>query len=223
MVPNGLLLGKQPDEYLLHALRSVRPADLEQVGCCAATRSPRRAPCSPRRQAALTARVPLRWGARPQLTAALPVHTHPAPSRLACLQALLLLPFSGVVALLSRLAPLPCGPSSTELVAKVALFTARVHHRQLCACPSLSPVVAQLHAKLEAALRREREVVGYNLAVLRHLRDEAEAQGDGRLFEEAIAARAAAVKAAKLPGAQPGSKGAGKPMAKGSKAKSKMK
>lgn len=31
LVPNGLLLGKAPAEYLLHALRSVRPADLEQV------------------------------------------------------------------------------------------------------------------------------------------------------------------------------------------------
>jgi hypothetical protein len=30
-VQNGLLLGKAPEDYLLHALRSVRAADLEQV------------------------------------------------------------------------------------------------------------------------------------------------------------------------------------------------
>lgn len=135
-------------------------------------------------------------------------------------QSLLLLPFTGVAALLSRLAPLPCAPSSTELLAKVALFAARVHHRQLSSSPALAPVVGRLHAQLEAGLRRERAVVGYNLAVLRHLRDEAEAQGDGRLFEEALATRAAALQAAKEPGALPRRKGAGGPKAKpkGSKA-----
>jgi len=85
-----------------------------------------------------------------------------------------------------------------------------VHHRQLSASPSLAPIVAQLSARLDSALRKERAVVGYNLAVLRHLRDEAEAQGDGRLFEDAIEARAARVRAAKEPGAQTKLRGGGK-------------
>ncbi|KAJ1617578.1 WD40-repeat-containing domain protein [Pavlovales sp. CCMP2436] len=144
LVPNMLLLGKGMDDYLLHALRLVKAADLEQ--------------------------------------------------------ALLLLPFAGVVELLRRIAPLPAAPASAELLAKVTLFAARVHHRQLSATPALAPLVAALHAKLDAQLRQERSVVGYNLAVLRHLKDEAEAAGDGRLFEEAIAAREVVKKAAKEPG-----------------------
>jgi U3 small nucleolar RNA-associated protein 12 len=133
------------------------------------------------------------------------------------LQALLLLPFSGVVALLERIAPLPPAPASAELTAKVALFAIRVHHRQLSASPSLAPLVSALHAKLEAQLRRERSVVGYNLAVLRHLRDEAEAEGDGRLFEEALAMRAATIKAAKEPGAAAAAGRKGKKFKVGSK------
>jgi hypothetical protein len=93
----------------------------------------------------------------------------------------------------------------------VALFAIRIHHRQLSATPSLAPLIAQLHAKLDAQLRRERTVIGFNLAVLRHLRDEAEAEGDGRLFDDALAARTAALQAAKEPGgAQPNKSKQGK-------------
>lgn len=145
MVPNGLLLGRSPDGYLLHALRAVRPADLEQ--------------------------------------------------------ALLLLPFAGVVSLLTRLVPLPPSPVDAELTAKVALFAVRIHHRQLSASPHLAPLVARLHSKIEQQLRSERAVAGFNLAVLRHFRDEVEAEGDGRLFEEALATRALSLQAAKEPGA----------------------
>jgi hypothetical protein len=100
----------------------------------------------------------------------------------------------------------------------VALFAIRIHHRQLSATPSLAPLIAQLHAKLDAQLRRERTVIGFNLAVLRHLRDEAEAEGDGRLFDDALAARTAALQAAKEPGgAQPNKskQGKGKGKSKG--------
>lgn len=97
--------------------------------------------------------------------------------------------------------PLAERPAHVELVSKVALFTARVHHRQLAASPSLAPLVAELHSRVSAQLQAARSVVGYNLAVLRHVGAELASEGDARLFEEALAAQAEARAKAKQPGA----------------------
>lgn len=132
LVPNMLLLGLDADAYVLKALSSVRPADLEQ--------------------------------------------------------ALLLLPFDAMRRLLERLLPLLPSAPHVELIARTILFALHVNHKQLVGSRASLPLLHALDSKLRERLSRERDVVGYNLAALRHVQQIAEANDGAAFFEDAISA-----------------------------------
>eukprot|EP00899_Mesostigma_viride_P007596 jgi/Mesvir1/16838/Mv15731-RA.1 len=113
-------------------------------------------------------------------------------------QALLLLPFTSALTLLTYL----CGwleaggvdagagrlqrqQQHLELLARVAVLLLRLHQRQLSATPAARPTLVRLHASLRPALQGLKDCVGYNLAAVAHVQGALAARGNMRLFEDA--------------------------------------
>jgi U3 small nucleolar RNA-associated protein 12 len=74
------------------------------------------------------------------------------------------------------------GAPQVELSCRVAVLLLRLHHAQLMATPGARGTLVQLHTRLRSALQRERDVLGFNVAALRHLTRAAKEEagrGDG--------------------------------------------
>ena len=104
-------------------------------------------------------------------------------------QALLLLPYSAACELLQRLLPLLEEAPPAELMTRCVLFVLKVHHKQLVAHAAMATPLHRLDAALHGRLRRERDVLGYNLASLRTLKHFVEERDATSLFDEALAAK----------------------------------
>jgi U3 small nucleolar RNA-associated protein 12 len=108
--------------------------------------------------------------------------------------ALLVLPFDKVIALLTFLNIFAEKENNIPLTCRVLFFVLRVHHKQIVATKAMRGMLDSVRENLRKALRRQKDLVGFNLAgvkfVQRELR-ERRVVGLGDDFE-AIAKEAAA-------------------------------
>eukprot|EP00727_Mastigamoeba_balamuthi_P004571 m51a1_g14111 hypothetical protein (962) ;mRNA; f:124163-127631 len=99
-------------------------------------------------------------------------------------QALLLLPFHQAAALLGYLARLVAAGRRVELCAQCACFVLRVHHAQVVNSGELAEVVDRLWRASSRQLEQRRDTVGYNLAAMRFMQQQLEAESGTRFFDD---------------------------------------
>lgn len=107
-------------------------------------------------------------------------------------QALLLLPFHHVSAFLRFADALVSAGKRVELVAQCVFFLLRIHHAQISTTQDLLPVIDSLLKKTRRSLQAQKDVIGFNLAAMRFLQQQIEAEGSVRLFEDVETKLAAA-------------------------------
>lgn len=88
-------------------------------------------------------------------------------------QTLLLIPFPAALCLLEKLLPLVPVAPQTELVTKCVLFLLKVHQQQVVTNGSLLRLLNALDRALAIRLSAEHAIVGFNLAAMRHVLDQA--------------------------------------------------
>ncbi|KAM3341247.1 WD repeat-containing protein 3 [Capsicum galapagoense] len=83
-------------------------------------------------------------------------------------QTLLALPFSDALVLYSYLENWTSIPDKVELVARVATLLTQLHHHQLISTPSARPLMTRLTGKVHQGVKEFRDLIGFNLAAMRH-------------------------------------------------------
>ena len=83
--------------------------------------------------------------------------------------ALLVLPFSDALRLLSYLAAWLRRGTQVELVCRAAALLVRLHHAQLVATPSARAPLIQLQRMLAQRTQGLKDVMGFNVAAMAHL------------------------------------------------------
>ncbi|KAM3325172.1 WD repeat-containing protein 3-like [Capsicum chacoense] len=83
-------------------------------------------------------------------------------------QALLALPFSDALKLLSYLENWASVPDKVELACKVATIIMQYHHHQLISTVSAKPLVTRLRDILHRNIKEFKDLIGYNLEAMRH-------------------------------------------------------
>ncbi|GAA5940698.1 snoRNA-binding rRNA-processing protein DIP2 [Sporobolomyces koalae] len=97
--------------------------------------------------------------------------------------ALLVLPFGKVIQLIEHLDYWAKREWSLPLTSRVLFFLLRTHHSQIVATRILRPTMVQLRAHLRAALKRQKNTLGYNLAALKYLQRQHEAKQVAEFYE----------------------------------------
>ena len=92
-------------------------------------------------------------------------------------QAILLVPFTDALRLLSYLAGWLRRGIKVELLCRVATLLLRVHMQQLMATPSARPVLTELQGLLRGRVQSLKDGMGFNLAAMEHLRRMISEQG----------------------------------------------
>ena len=85
-------------------------------------------------------------------------------------QALLVLPFTEALRLLSYLCQWLKKGLQIELCCRVSTLLVRLHHPQLVATPSARPTLIQLQTLLRQRVQGLKDTMGFNLAALQYLK-----------------------------------------------------
>ncbi|KAI3474615.1 hypothetical protein Pfo_029784 [Paulownia fortunei] len=93
-------------------------------------------------------------------------------------QALLALPFSDSLRVLSYLKDWVAFPDKVELVCRVATVLLQIHHNQLTSTVSARPVLSLLKDILHARVKECKDTLGFNLAAMDHLKQLMAAKSD---------------------------------------------
>lgn len=99
-------------------------------------------------------------------------------------QTLLALPFSDALKLLSYLKDWTINPDKVELVCRIATVLLQTHYNQLVTTPSARPVLSVLRDILYARVKECKDVLGFNLAAMDHLKQLMALKSDA-LFQDA--------------------------------------
>ncbi|MCL7047922.1 hypothetical protein MKW94_012302 [Papaver nudicaule] len=85
-------------------------------------------------------------------------------------QTLMALPFSDALKLLDYLKDWASRPDKVELVSRVNTVLLQTHHNQLISTPAARPIMTSLSAVLYPTVKQFKEVLGFNLAALDHIK-----------------------------------------------------
>ena len=99
-------------------------------------------------------------------------------------QALLVLPFTEALRLLSYLCQWLKKGLQTELCCRVSTLLVRLHHPQLVATPSARPTLIQLQTLLRQRVQGLKDTMGFNLAALQHLKRSVKERKAGLSLEQ---------------------------------------
>ncbi|KAF9075943.1 WD-repeat-containing protein [Rhodocollybia butyracea] len=102
--------------------------------------------------------------------------------------ALLALPFGKVISLMEYLNIWAQKNRNIILVSRIIFFLLKTHHHQIVANRIMRTSLIPLRRHLRAALQRQKEVIGYNLAALQYLRRRDQADRVALFFEDEISA-----------------------------------
>lgn len=86
-------------------------------------------------------------------------------------QALLALPFSDALKLMSYLKEWSLVPSKVELVCRVCLVLLQTHHNQLTATPAARSLLTELKDILYCRVKECKDTIGFNLAAMDHIKE----------------------------------------------------
>ncbi|KAJ7095283.1 WD-repeat-containing protein [Mycena belliarum] len=98
--------------------------------------------------------------------------------------ALLVLPFDKVVSLMVYLNIWAQRDWNITLVSRIIFFLLKTHHHQVVANRIMRTALIPLRKHLRSALRRQKEVIGYNLAALQYLRRRNDSERVAQFYEE---------------------------------------
>ncbi|KAF9055211.1 WD40 repeat-like protein [Hymenopellis radicata] len=98
--------------------------------------------------------------------------------------ALLVLPFGKVVSLMNYLNIWAQKEWNILLVSRILFFLLRTHHHQIVANRIMRTALIPLRKHLRAALRRQKDLIAYNMAALQHMRRQNDDERNVRFFEE---------------------------------------
>ncbi|KAJ2795483.1 beta transducin [Coemansia furcata] len=98
--------------------------------------------------------------------------------------ALLVLPFTHVLSLMSYIDHWACREWNTALTCRVLFFMLKTHQNQIVATRAMRAQLASIRTHLRAGVRAQRDYVGYNLAALQSLRADWEANATAEFFDE---------------------------------------
>ncbi|EJU06188.1 WD40 repeat-like protein [Dacryopinax primogenitus] len=100
--------------------------------------------------------------------------------------ALLVLPFAKVVSLMHYLDDWAQREWNVALTSRILVFLLKLHHHQIVANRTMRTILIPLRIHLRAALKRQKEAIGYNLAAMRYIRRQDEATRTAELYEEGL-------------------------------------
>ncbi|KAF8631619.1 hypothetical protein AX15_002361 [Amanita polypyramis BW_CC] len=100
--------------------------------------------------------------------------------------ALLVLPFQKVVSLMGYLNIWAQKEWNIILASRIIFFLLKTHHHQIVTNRVMRTSLIPLRKHLRDALRRQKEIVGYNLAALHYLQKKGEADHTAQFYEEAL-------------------------------------
>ena len=109
------------------------------------------------------------WACKGTLTTSCMLHSASVLQAADLEQALLVLPFTEALRLLSYLCQWLRKGLQTELCCRVSALLLRLHHPQLVATPSARPALIQLQMLLRQRVQGLKDTMGFNLAALQHL------------------------------------------------------
>ncbi|KAG9015886.1 hypothetical protein FRB90_004307 [Tulasnella sp. 427] len=98
--------------------------------------------------------------------------------------ALLVLPFSKVVSLMSYLNEWAIRDLNTPLISRILFFLLRTHHHQIVSNRTMRGVLIDLRTHLRDALKRQKDEISYNLAALQYFRQQHEANRVAHFYEQ---------------------------------------
>ncbi|KAA1466214.1 WD-repeat-containing protein [Dentipellis sp. KUC8613] len=98
--------------------------------------------------------------------------------------ALLVLPFGKVVSLMAYLSIWARREWNIPLVSQIMFFLLKIHHHQIVANRVMRTTLIPLRKHLRAALVKQKETIGYNLAALQYIRRQHEAQRTAEFYEQ---------------------------------------
>jgi U3 small nucleolar RNA-associated protein 12 len=70
------------------------------------------------------------------------------------------------------------------MVSRILFFLLKTHHNQISANRTMRTILMPLRHHLRAALQRQKEIIGYNLAALSYIRNKSEAERTTEYYEE---------------------------------------
>ncbi|KDE09424.1 hypothetical protein MVLG_00327 [Microbotryum lychnidis-dioicae p1A1 Lamole] len=100
--------------------------------------------------------------------------------------ALLVLPFTRVTQLIEHLDVWAHKEWQIILTSRVLFFLLRTHHSQIVATRALRQTMMSLRAHLRAALNRQKDAIGYNLAALKYIQRQHDANKTADFFEKDV-------------------------------------
>ncbi|KIO30256.1 hypothetical protein M407DRAFT_225108 [Tulasnella calospora MUT 4182] len=98
--------------------------------------------------------------------------------------ALLVLPFSKVVSLMTYLNEWAIKDLNTPLISRILFFLLRTHHHQIVSNRTMRGVLVDLRTHLRDALKRQKDEISYNLAALQYVRQQHEANRVAHFYEQ---------------------------------------
>ncbi|KAG8895261.1 hypothetical protein FRC00_007687 [Tulasnella sp. 408] len=98
--------------------------------------------------------------------------------------ALLVLPFSKVVSLMTYLNEWAIKDLNTPLISRILFFLLRTHHHQIVSNRTMRGVLVDLRTHLRDALKRQKDEISYNLAALQYVRQQHEANRIAHFYEQ---------------------------------------
>ncbi|KAF8665632.1 hypothetical protein AX16_000087 [Volvariella volvacea WC 439] len=98
--------------------------------------------------------------------------------------ALLVLPFGKVVSLMNYLSIWAQKEWNIPLICRIMFFLLKSHHQQVVAHRTMRTSLIPLRKYLRAALQRQKEVTGYNLAALQYIRRRNDGERTAQFLEE---------------------------------------
>ncbi|KAI0321825.1 WD-repeat-containing protein [Amylostereum chailletii] len=98
--------------------------------------------------------------------------------------ALLVLPFGKVMSLMVYLDLWARKEWNITLVSQIMFFLMKTHHHQIVANRTMRTTLIPLRRHLRAALLRQKDTIGYNLAALQFIRRQTDAQRTAQFYEE---------------------------------------
>ncbi|KAL7273608.1 beta transducin [Rhizina undulata] len=98
--------------------------------------------------------------------------------------ALLVLPFEKVISLLSFLDIWASKEWNIPLTCRILFFVLKTHHRQIVASKTMRAMLDSVRRNLRAALKHQKDEMGFNLAAVRYIRTGVEGMGNKEFLDE---------------------------------------
>jgi U3 small nucleolar RNA-associated protein 12 len=70
------------------------------------------------------------------------------------------------------------------LVSRILFFVLKTHHNQIVANRVMRTILIPLRRHLRAALQRQKDIIGYNLAALQFIKNKNDAERTAQFYEE---------------------------------------